>query len=229
MRKVLIAGFLLMSYCAVVDGAILPDTIVTVSGTVVSEDGNEPVQAVIEYKQLPYGSIVGKISSNENGEYTIYLHSNANYSFKVSAQGYFAYMEELNVNASDNITRDVTLTGGDVGYVYTLENLIFEVGKTEISASSFGELDILVQRLNEYPNMEIRLEGHTDVQGNADANMKLSEDRVRAVKNYLTNKGTNPERIKTRAYGGTQPLTTDDTPEAHSRNRRVEVRILKVE
>jgi len=48
------------------------------------------------------------------------------------------------------------------------------------------------------------------------------------VKTYLTAKGITGERIRTRAYGGTKPLSTEDTEEAHIHNRRVEVRIISV-
>jgi outer membrane protein OmpA-like peptidoglycan-associated protein len=77
--------------------------------------------------------------------------------------------------------------------------------------------------------MEIQLEGHTDTRGNADQNMNLSQERVDAVKGYIVGKGIQENRIKTRAFGGTKPLSTEDTEEAHASNRRVEVRILKVE
>jgi outer membrane protein OmpA-like peptidoglycan-associated protein len=63
--------------------------------------------------------------------------------------------------------------------------------------------------------------------GDAKQNMKLSEQRVEAVKDYLVDKKIHKNRIKTKAFGGTMPLSEDNTPQAHSLNRRVEVRILK--
>ncbi len=75
--------------------------------------------------------------------------------------------------------------------------------------------------------MVIQLEGHTDYQGNPKDNMKLSQQRVDAVKNYVVSKGISKKRIKTKAFGGTQPLSRDDTPDAHRLNRRVELRILE--
>ena len=74
--------------------------------------------------------------------------------------------------------------------------------------------------------MVIQLEGHTDYQGNSKDNMKLSKERVDAVKKYLEGKGISGSRIKTKAFGGTQPISKDDTAEAHRLNRRVELRIL---
>jgi len=208
--------------------ASLPDTVVTVTGKVTSKDDNTPIKALIEYKKLPYGSEVGKISSDDNGEYTIYLHGDSKYSFKVSSAGYFAHTEQLVIDTNALDGKDISLSGGDAGYVFRLDNLIFAAGDDKINAQSNEELNGLTDRLNEYPNMVIQLEGHTDTQGNANQNMALSERRVQSVKTYLTAKGITGERIRTRAYGGTKPLSTEDTEEAHIHNRRVEVRIISV-
>ena len=81
--------------------------------------------------------------------------------------------------------------------------------------------------MQENDEMIIQLEGHTDYQGNAEENMKLSEQRVNAVKDYLVSRGIKSKRIQTKAFGGTAPLSRDNTPEAHRINRRVELRILE--
>lgn len=234
MKKILILSLIfLLPAMVLANTDMVPDTIVTVSGKVISEDSKEPLKAIVEYKKLPYGSEVGTINSNNNGEFTIYLHDNSIYSIKVGSEGFFSHFEELDVDQvmgkDGNITMNISLSSGDVGYVFKLQNLIFELGSYEITSASFSELNNLVARLNEYPNMVIQLEGHTDFQGNADANMKLSQDRVNAVKNYLVAKGIDAVRIKTKAFGGTQPVSKEATPEARRLNRRVEVRILKVE
>jgi outer membrane protein OmpA-like peptidoglycan-associated protein len=75
--------------------------------------------------------------------------------------------------------------------------------------------------------MIIQLEGHTDFAGNPQANMALSQARVESVKKYLTKGGIDKNRILTKAFGGTKPLSEERTPEAMSQNRRVEVRIIK--
>jgi outer membrane protein OmpA-like peptidoglycan-associated protein len=208
------------------------DTVVVVTGTV-KNDENAPLKAIVDFKRLPYGNEIGRISSNDNGEFTIYVHGDASYSISVASEGYFAHYEEFNVNLElsnqGGITREIVLVAGAAGFVFTLENLIFQLGESEITSSSFSELDVLVARLKEFPQMEIQLEGHTDTRGNSDANMTLSQDRVIAVKAYLVNKDIQEMRIKTRAFGGTKPLSTEDTEEGHASNRRVEVRILKVE
>jgi outer membrane protein OmpA-like peptidoglycan-associated protein len=108
-----------------------------------------------------------------------------------------------------------------------LDNLIFQVGKARVSPDSYGELDLLVDMMKQNPKMVIQLEGHTDYQGDPKENMKLSQMRVDAVKSYLVSKTIKKDRVKTKAFGGTLPLSRDNTPEAHRLNRRVEVRILE--
>lgn len=92
---------------------------------------------------------------------------------------------------------------------------------------SYPELDEVVQMMKENPKMEIQLEGHTDNVGSAKANLELSQSRVDAVKKYLTGRDIAKGRIQTKAFGGTQPLRNEMTPEARAQNRRVEMRILK--
>ena len=108
-----------------------------------------------------------------------------------------------------------------------LENLIFPSGRATISSESYNELDELATWMNDNPAIVIQLEGHTDFRGNATANMQLSEARVVAVKEYLVDQKVKKARILTRAFGGTEPLSRDDTPEAKALNRRVEVRVIR--
>ena len=75
--------------------------------------------------------------------------------------------------------------------------------------------------------MEIEIRGHTDNVGGHDANIKLSNDRAAAVKNYLINKGINEPRVRSIGFGETKPLKKNDTDKNRQINRRVEFVILK--
>ena len=108
-----------------------------------------------------------------------------------------------------------------------LRLLIFAQGKAVIVPKSYPELDELVQMMKENTKIEIQLEGHTDNTGSPKANLELSQKRVDAVKKYIVEKGISKNRVKTKAFGGSQPLRNEMTPEAKAANRRVEMRILK--
>jgi outer membrane protein OmpA-like peptidoglycan-associated protein len=134
-------------------------------------------------------------------------------------------VDPKDINADHRVLRDITLT--PKGETVILNHLIFAQGKAVIDRKSYPELDELVQMMKENTRIEIQLEGHTDNVGNPKANMKLSQDRVDAVKKYITDKGVAKNRIQTKAFGGSQPLKNELTPEAKALNRRVEMRILK--
>jgi hypothetical protein len=69
----------------------------------------------------------------------------------------------------------------------------------------------------------VRLEGHTDISGNVEKNMLLGEQRTQAVKDFIVSLGIPQEDIEVLSYGQTQPADPDYTPQAYSKNRRVEV------
>lgn len=104
-----------------------------------------------------------------------------------------------------------------------LKNLFFEQSKFNILPASFGELDSLADQLKSDPKLKIDLRGHTDKIGRADKNLVLSQDRVKAVKQYLMSKGIDPTRIRTRGFGDTQRVYLGQDKELRMRNRRVEI------
>lgn len=213
--------------------AQVADTVVHAEGKIIHALTKELITARITYKSLPYGNVIGTLNTSN---YTFPLYFNDKYSIEVVAPGFLPakYMiDPAEANNNKRVIRDIELTAGnihevkhEVGKVLRLNNLIFEVGKSRIEAESYHELDLVVRMMNDNPKMIIQLEGHTDFLGSADENMKLSEARVEAVKKYLVDKRIEKNRIKTKAFGGTAPLSRDNTPEAHRLNRRVELRIL---
>lgn len=113
-----------------------------------------------------------------------------------------------------------------VGEVVQLDNILFETGKAELLAGSFIELGRLAGLLKDNPTMEIRISGHTDNKGDAEKNLKLSEQRAKAVHDHLVSKGVK-NRMEYKGYGSTKPLTSNDTEEGRKQNRRVEFEVLK--
>jgi len=210
------------------------DSTIVAQGMVINAETKEPVMARITYQSLPYGNKTGVIN---NSTYSFPMFDHDRYSISVDAPGYLPAKFMLDPAEASNLSliKDIELTHGStqakkkhaVGNVMLLNNLIFEVNKNKIDSESYPELDIVVNMMRENSSMVIQLEGHTDFIGNPDKLMKLSQERVDAVKSYLTSKKLNKNRIKTKAFGGSVPLSRDDTPEAHRNNRRVELRILE--
>ena len=102
----------------------------------------------------------------------------------------------------------------------------FETGKATITPDSYPILDEVADVLIENPNIRIRVEGHTDSRGSAEYNLRLSQARADAVKQYLVSKGIDPSRIEAIGYGESRPIDTNRTASGRARNRRVEIHII---
>jgi len=229
--------FLILFFCVFSTSYVLAqatDSLITAQGRILNADTKEPLTAKITYQSLPYGNKVGVIN---NSNYSFPMFDRERYSIIVESPGFVTakYMLDPAEASAQKLVKDIELIHGtavvkkkhEAGHVMLLNNLIFQVAKSKIEPESYPELDIIVNMLKESPKMVIQLEGHTDYLGDAEKNLKLSQQRVDAVKAYLTSKGVNKNRVKTKAFGGTSPLSKDDTPEAHRLNRRVELRILQ--
>ncbi|QBQ55030.1 OmpA family protein [Nitrosococcus wardiae] len=113
------------------------------------------------------------------------------------------------------------------GYVVTVGDILFEVGRAELTPGGMQNLFRLVTFLKEFPDREIVVEGHTDSTGSGVYNQELSQQRANAVRNFLINNGIAPERIVARGYGEDYPVAPNDTTAGRQQNRRVEIVILR--
>ncbi|EDM81803.1 OmpA domain protein [Plesiocystis pacifica SIR-1] len=109
-----------------------------------------------------------------------------------------------------------------------IEGIEFEYNSATIREGKSKEvLDAAIKVLEEYPEIRIKVVGHTDNQGTPEYNKKLSTDRADAVKQYLAEGGIAEDRIETFGAGQSDPLTTNETEEGRAKNRRTEFEIIK--
>jgi len=98
----------------------------------------------------------------------------------------------------------------------------FEIKSDVITPRGTALLDEILAALGEFPDVPIEIAGHADAQGDAAANLELSERRARAVFDYLVANGANSARFVIVGYGETRPLADNNTAEGRARNRRIE-------
>ncbi len=103
-----------------------------------------------------------------------------------------------------------------------LQGIQFETGKSTIKPVSFKILDDVAKVLSENTTYLVEIQGHTDNVGKKDANQLLSENRAKAVRDYLINKGIDEKRITSNGYGDTKPVLPNTTTANKAKNRRVE-------
>jgi len=107
------------------------------------------------------------------------------------------------------------------------KTILFDTGKFSFQKQTLPVLQSISAILKEYPTSKFSIEGHTDNSGKADANLKLSEERAAAVKNYLVENGIAADRLTSSGYGQTKPIDSNKTKAGKANNRRVEVKLVK--
>ena len=106
-----------------------------------------------------------------------------------------------------------------------LKNIFFDFNESTLKKESFEELDRLVDYLNHH-KVNIEIGGHTDDQGSDEYNDRLSQNRAKAVYDYLVGKGISADRLEYRGYGKRKPIADNATEEGRAANRRTEFRII---
>jgi outer membrane protein OmpA-like peptidoglycan-associated protein len=105
---------------------------------------------------------------------------------------------------------------------FVTRGILFDVNKATINGESMGTINEIVKLMNEHPDLNFRIEGHTDSDGDESFNQKLSEDRAAAVKSMLVSIGIDASRLESKGWGESKPLSENSTPEGKANNRRVE-------
>ena len=113
-----------------------------------------------------------------------------------------------------------------VGDVVQMWEVFFEIDSYELLQQSYKELTTLLEKLQANPEMKIELRGHTDNTGTKEGNRRLSENRAKAVMEYLVERGISAKRLTAKGFGESMPIDSNETPEGRSRNRRVEYKVL---
>jgi outer membrane protein OmpA-like peptidoglycan-associated protein len=148
------------------------------------------------------------------------------YRLLANRAGYLTATDTVTLTTG-SLSRELLLVPAAVGSSLELPTLIFAQGKYSLLSASYTELNRLARTLQDNPTVNIRLEGHTDNQGDAKLNQELSENRVAEVKRYLVRRGVNENRITTVGFGGSKPRASNAKEETRKLNRRVEFTITK--
>ena len=190
---------------------------IAVSGVAVAEVGNIGKTAPKE--------VTGKL--NENGDFVydtgeieeIKLSNGNSLGLGKTSQLWHFYN---GVKANDR-----TLLAKDSWY--TIENLYFQSGSSDLKAESEKQLANLALIMNAYPNLKVKLGGYTDNSGTEETNQKLSSLRAQTAKLKLIESGISADRIETEGYGSQFPVCPENnTDECKAKNRRIDVRVLEM-
>jgi OmpA-OmpF porin, OOP family len=110
---------------------------------------------------------------------------------------------------------------------FTLDHLYFDVGKWDIKKETIPTLEKLYQSFVKNPKLKVEIAGHTDNVGNDEDNLRLSQRRADAIRDYLIKKGVDPDRLLSKGYGESAPVAPNTSEYGRAKNRRTEVRVIE--
>jgi len=218
-------------YSFLLPDSLRPQQVTYMKGKVYDASTHQPLIASFTLIDLNTGKVVSQSTSAPiDGTFLVCLPVNKNYALNVSKNGYLFYSDNFslkNVNATYEhpFLKNVPLQHIDTGASIVLNNIFFETNKYDLKPESEVELGKLISFLKNNPSVKIEISGHTDNQGTPQSNILLSENRAKAVYDYLVAHSIDATRLSYKGYGQTKPIATNETPEGRQQNRRTEMKI----
>lgn len=229
-----------------------------IAGIAKTSDGNAVPNTFVTLLD-ENSSVIDTFTTTANGAYGFKVETNKKYKLLGKKENYTDGETIVNTFGEEKIViADVILVkesieeklvvGADLVKVLKLdskflgnldnENIYFDYGKYNIREDAVPELSKIIEIMNKYPNMEVKLSSYTDSRANKAYNQVLSDNRAIATANYIKKKITNPERISGKGYGESNlvndckeegTVKADCTEAEHQLNRRSEFIIQKHE
>lgn len=211
--------------------SVRPEKITYVKGLTYNAKTKVPVDASFELIDLETQQSVTSAYSNSAGEFLVTLTSNHNYLVNVSKPGFLFYSD--NFSLKDKVADynkpyqlQIPLQPIDTGII-ELKNIFFDVNKADLKAESKAELQKIIAFLKANPTLKVEFSGHTDNSGDKVFNKTLSNNRAKAIYDYVIEKGPIPAaNLSYKGYGDTKPKAPNDSPENKAKNRRTELKVL---
>jgi len=209
-----------------------PEPITYIKGKVYDSLSGKPLDAAFELIDLETQQSILKSYAAKDGSFLLTLTGNHNYALSASKDGYLFFsknysLKETKTDFNNPFIIKVPMQPIDTGYVIELKNVFFDIDKFELKPISKAELNKLADFMKKNPSLIGEFGGHTDNTGDSKKNKLLSENRAKAVQEYLIGQGIAANRITYKGYGETKPKFPNDSPEHRAENRRTEFKVLK--
>lgn len=211
-----------------------PQAVTYAKAKVVDAVSGKPLVAKVDFTDLKTGQSFLSVNTKSDGTFLACLPAGKDYALAVTKEKYLFFSENFNLEETATFTKPYELeialqpvpdsgaTAPPAAKPIALRNVFFETASAELRPESSAELDRLADLLKQFPSLRIQLNGHTDNVGQPAYNLSLSENRAKAVYDYLIKKGIDARRLKFKGFGESKPVDTNDTEEGRARNRRTE-------
>jgi peptidoglycan-associated lipoprotein len=212
-----------------------PPQLIIVAGNVYDETTKEPLKdytvSVNDGTTKIYES---KITDGKG--YFVYLGTDKNYNIQINSSGYLLGEQTVSTVGERNfaeLSKDIYLTSEDAlskePITILMKDIFYEFDRFKLTAASKRELDRYIEYFNQYPDMKVEINSHTDSQGNSVYNQNLSDNRAKAVVEYFVSKGISHNRLLWKGYGEDDLVIPNARTDAeHRANRRTVFKILNL-
>lgn len=210
---------------------VRPESVSYVHGKVFDKNTLLPLAASFELIDMQSNTVVVSSDSDPlNGEFVMSLPVDKQYALNVSCKGYLFYSVNFNVKGENDkynpVKLDVPMNPVAIGEKVVLRNIFFDTDKYDLLPDSKAELGKLVMFLKKNPALNIEIGGHTDNEGSDAHNITLSQNRAKAVYDYLVLNGIQASRLTYKGYGESTPIDSNQTPDGRAKNRRTEFKVI---
>lgn len=186
----------------------LPEMEFIAEGTVNDELGNPISDAKL--RLVGSDGTISKVNARRDGTYKIKLKKDVKYVMLATARGFLNAKQQWNtLDLKDSKTYTMDFALSPISRPVKMDNIFYEFGRWELTKTSETELDRLVKLLNDNPNITIELSAHTDLVGNEQFNLELSQKRAQSCCDYLIVHGIEKERLTPVGYGKSKPVIVD--------------------
>jgi outer membrane protein OmpA-like peptidoglycan-associated protein/tetratricopeptide (TPR) repeat protein len=198
-------------------------------GHIYDDKTKEPLNASFELIDVETGKlIISSFSDEKTGDFLVSIPENRRYALNVSKTDYLFYSDAFDMKVEDKrepYLLDIGLKKIDLNIGIVLKNIFFDTDMYVLKPESYAELKKLIDLLTKNPTMKIEIAGHTDNQGPKAHNQVLSQNRAKAVYDYLVSAGIPASRLSYKGYGDTVPIADNNTEEGRALNRRTEFKV----
>ncbi len=217
-----------------------PQPVTYVKARVLDAATGNPLAARVEFFDLASEKSYASTLTGDAGEFLVCLPLGRDYALNVNRPHYLFHSENFalagQTTLADPFLLEVelipipdaaTTAAEEKSRPVVLRNVFFETGSAALKPVSRVELDRLAQLLTENPKMKIQINGHTDNVGSETDNQLLSENRAKAVYEYLLGQGIAAGRLRYKGFGESQPIDTNETEKGRQNNRRTEFEVVQ--
>ncbi len=200
-----------------------PNKVYFQKGDMNGSKNDEIVNATIEIKDASTKKIQKIDVDSVTGEYAFVVNFDHDLLLSVKKEGYAFESQYISTRDTENlqpVKRDIELKKLEVGGQYTINDILFSTNSYELNDTIKTVLDEFSEYMKLNPKLRVALHGHTDNVGNPQDNMALSENRAKAVFDYLVSRGIDKARMSFKGFGETKPITSNATEAGKARNRR---------